>query len=211
MRRALALGLTAGLGLAVLGCGDSKTKKDDAGASASAGGTSSKQRRLREVPDLLRLADLRRERPGSAEAAVLRLLYFAQWGSAPNLAAAYDPVVRERVGVSNIVGTYTQRRASLATSRVRIVERLDTRTGTLISIELLRADAGPAHHSYSLRRREGRWRVVFDTLLEDGLGTYVAGTHSRSAVGRPPDGAAARQGRQAAHAYRRLFASNLDR
>lgn len=211
MRRALALGLAAGLALAVVGCGASEINNKDDGASVSDGGTTSKGGRIRDVPRPLRLADLRRERQGSAASAVLRLLYFAQWGSAPNIAAAYDPVVRERVGVSNIVGTYSQQRAALATSRVRIVERLDRGTGAFIALDVSRADARSARHSYSLRRRLGRWRVVFDTLLEDGLSTYVASTYSRSAVDQPPDGAAARRGRQAADAYRRLFVSTLDR
>lgn len=208
--RGLALGLAA-VSVFAAGCGGSATKRQADGATVPNGSSTSKNGRLTEVPGPLRLSDLRREKTGSARAAVLRLLYFAQWGSAPNIAAAYDPEVRARIGVSNIVGTYSQQRALLSTSRARFLESIETSTGMFIAVDLLRADAAPAHHSFSLRRRLGRWVVVYDTMIESGLSAYVAGTHSRAAAGQPPDTAAARRGRQAAHAYRRLFAVAFDR
>jgi hypothetical protein len=203
--------LAAVVALAVTGCGGTGTKNEGNVANVPETGVTGADGRLSEAPTPLRIADLRREPRGSAQAAVLRLFYFAQWGSAPNIASAYDPLVRNAVGVSNIVGTYGQQRSALATSRPRIIESTATATGTFVSLELLRADAPPARHSFSLRQRYGRWQIVFDTLLEGGLDAYISSVRSRSPVGRPPDRSAARQGREAAQNYRGLFASNLNR
>jgi hypothetical protein len=141
----------------------------------------------------------------------MRLFYWAQWGSAPNVASAYDPAVRRAAGVGNIVGAYSQLRDTLATSRPRFLEITSSAAGAFVSLELLRADAAPARHSFLLQRRDGRWQIVFDTLLERGLANYVASLRSRNSADKLPDRSAVRQGRLAAHEYRRLFASTLDR
>lgn len=211
MCRALVLGLAAAPALTVASCGGSETKGDSETANSPGSRATRADSRLREAPTPLRRADLRTQRPGTARAAVLNLLYFAQWGSAPNIAAAYDPAIRAAIGVSNIVGTYSQQRAALLTSRPRILESRETRTGSFVAVELLRADASPARHSFSLRRRLGRWRIVHDTLLEGGLENYAASSQSRNPVGQPPDARAASRARELVRTYRGMFASIPDR
>jgi hypothetical protein len=210
MCRALAPGLAVALALAGTGCGGAGTKSEGDVANVAAGGETKADGRLRAPAKPLRLADLRREQRGP-QAAILRLFYFAQWGSAPNIASAYDPAVRRVVGVSNIVGTYSGQRASLAKSRLRIIESTKTPTGTFVSVELLRADAPPERHSFSLRQRFGQWRIVYDTLLEGGLANYVASMRSRNPVDKLPDRRAVIQGQTTAQRYRGLFASTIDR
>jgi hypothetical protein len=209
--RALAFGLAALLTLAVAGCGGAATKSEGDVANVPQTGSQTTDGRLKTTPSPLRLADLRSERPGSPQEALLRLFYWAQWGSAPNIASSYDPAIRKRVGVSQIVGAYSQQRASLATSRLRFVESTETSAGRLVSLELLRADGPPARHSFLLRRRDGGWRVVFDTLLEGALVTYVSSIHSRKPADEQPDRRALAQGQAAARVYRDVFASALDR
>ncbi len=211
MSRGLLCGTATAMALAVTGCGSAGTKSEADVANVPRSETARAEGRLSSTPRALRLADLRREPEGSPQSTVLRLLYFAQWGSAPNVASAYHPTVRKELGVSNIVGTYSQQRTALATSRPRIVENIRTSTGAFVSIELLRADAAPAPHSFALQRRFGHWRIVYDTLLEGSLANYVASARSRNAAGKPPDRLAARQGREAAETYRGLFAFTLDR
>ena len=211
MSRGLAVGLAALLTLAVAGCGGAATKSEGDVANVPPAGTQTTDGRLEKTPSPLRLADLRSERTGSPQEALLRLFYWAQWGSAPNVASAYDPTIRKRVGVTRIVGAYSQQRASLATSRLRFVESTETSAGTLVSLELLRADGPPARHSFLLRRRDGNWRVIFDTLLEGALVTYVSSIHSRTAPSEQPDRRALSQGQAAAQVYRDIFASALDR
>jgi hypothetical protein len=211
MSAGLAFGMTAALALAVVGCGGAGTTGSGDGASLWQGGKTSTDGRLHAPAQPLRLADLRREPQGSPRATILRLFYFAQWGSAPNIPTAYDRAVRRTVGATNIVGTYIQQRASLAASRLRMIESTKTSTGTFVSVELLRADAPPERHSFSLRKRSGHWRIVYDTLLEQGLVNYVSSMRSRTPVGQPADPAAMTRGRLAAEGYRRLFASTLER
>lgn len=55
--------------------------------------------RLTTTPPLLTLADVSELPKGSAEQAVMRLLFFAQWGSLPSVVDMYDDRVVTRLGV----------------------------------------------------------------------------------------------------------------
>ena len=43
----------------------------------------------------------------------------------------------------------------------------------IVTVELLRRNTAAARQTFTLRRAGGRWRVVFDTLLEEGIAAYV--------------------------------------
>jgi len=92
-----------------------------------------------------------------------------------------------------------------------MIESTKTPAGSFVSVELLRADSPPERHSFSLRKRFGKWRIIYDTLLEAGLVNYVSSMRSRNPVGEPPDRAAMTRGHLAVQSYRALFASTLDR
>src|SRR4051812_7894243 len=106
-----------GLAFLITGCGSSSNGTDDqivrTGPVPATVGSSGK---LTSEPGALTLKDIDREGKGSAQAAIFRLWFWGQWGSAPNIVSMYDPKVRSAVGVSNITGAYSQQRDTLVAS-----------------------------------------------------------------------------------------------
>jgi len=156
---------------------------------------------LRVNPRLLTLADVRKVPPGSPGRTLFELFFWAQWGSAPNIVAAYDPAVVRAVGVDDLTGAYALRRASLLASQPRITNTVSTSFGATVTVELLRRNEVPDRQSFTLRRIGGRWRVVYDTLLEDGIAAHVQGRETPASATAVPD-AAAKAGIFAARRYR---------
>jgi hypothetical protein len=139
---------------------------------------------------------------GSAARAVMRLWFWAQWGSLPNVVAAYDPEVVERVGSEDIASTYTLNRSTYISSRPRIVDVSTGRRGTVVHVEALRRNAPPQRSSFTLRRRDGYWYVVFDTVLEQGLAAWVQFRSMPDPDAKDIPAAAVRAGINAARRYR---------
>jgi hypothetical protein len=153
-------------------------------------------------PKPLTLADVRDMPEGSAQRTVMELFFWSQWGSAPNIVAAYSPAVVGFVGVLNLAGAYAGKRASLLASLPRIINTVPTRLGSTVNVELLRRNLPPERQSFALQREGGRWRIVFDTLLEDGLAAYVQGVDT-PAFARLPPNRAVQAGARAVRDYRR--------
>ena len=162
---------------------------------------------LERSPPPLTIAEVRRERRGSPRAAVMELLFWAQWGSAPNVVGAYDPRVLATVGASRVVGALAYLREQLVASQPRITETLRRGSVVFLAVELARQGAPPQTESFSLRRVRGDWKIVFDTLLERGLNTYASFRHPGRSPDGSPDAAAQRAGDRAAQRYRNAFVS----
>jgi hypothetical protein len=156
---------------------------------------------LRINPKPLTLDQVRASPKGSPERTLFELLFWAQWGSAPNVVAAYTPEVVRAVGVANLSGAYGQQRATLLSSLPRITSVVTTSFGVAVTVELLRRNTTPAPQSFTLRRVGGRWRVVYDTLLENGLAAYVQTINTPASAKTAPD-SAVKAGIAAAADYR---------
>jgi hypothetical protein len=197
--------------LVVAGCGSSggQNQMVRTGQSQAAVGADGQ---LKRNPDPLRWSDVQRARKGSAPAAVTELLFWAQWGSFPNVVAAYDHDIVKTVGSSNIAGAFAAGRASLVATRPRINDVRPTRSGTVVTVDLFSVAAAPSHESFVLRRRSGAWAVAFDTMLERNLAGYVQG---RKQSLDDPAGTlsprAVRAGAEAARQYRDIAATEVAR
>lgn len=155
---------------------------------------------LTSDPTPLTLADLRKQRRGSPAWCVLQLLFWAQWGSYPNLPTAYDPRVLARVGTASFTGAYAAIRPQLAASRPDILDVQQSPRGALVTLRFLTATGPPTRDSFLLRLRRGRWVVVFDTLLERALSTWA---QSRiDTLTRQPSARAIRAGSRLSERYR---------
>ena len=66
-----------------------------------------------------------------------------------------------------------------------------TPAGTLVTLEAYKGDSPPARYSYLLRRRDGRWLVVFDTLTQSALEGH-ARNHFWNSLGPKAGGPSAR-------------------
>lgn len=145
-------------------------------------------------PKPLTLADVGRLQRGSASQAALLLWYWGQWGSAPSIVSSYAPEIVRAVGADAIAGAYAQDRASLVAMRPRVIEESATRAGTVVILEGARRNELPNRYSFTLRRRDGRWQVVYDSLLEAGLAAYVQTRAADDPNARTVNAAAARAG-----------------
>jgi hypothetical protein len=128
---------------------------------------------LTSDPAPLTVEDLNRLRRGSASRSVMQLLFWAQWGSYPDVVASYDPRVVSKLGSSAVLGAYAQLRAQLVASQPKILSESRSPRGTLVTVRLLSKSSPPQRQSFLLSHRTGRWMIEFDTLLEGGLTTWV--------------------------------------
>jgi hypothetical protein len=197
--------LAAVLALACAGCGTNEATSPGTADKAP------KQRadgRLAVDPAPLTFADIERRPAQSAERAVIELLFWAQWGSTPNLVAAYDPVVREALSTSWIGGAYAMRRPAIAVAQPKVERVEKTDLGTVVTLRVLSRAAPPALHSFTLRRRGAYWRVVHDTFLEDALAAYVQTINDPDPQDANVPLPAFKAGIQASRRYRDLFTRN---
>jgi hypothetical protein len=144
--------------------------------------------RLKADPDPLTLTDLSRVPKDSPQETVLRLYFWAQWGSAPNIAAVYDRAFQEGLGIPRIADAFVAVRPELLISSPRIVGTERNRLGTLVTVELRTRYGRPQLESFLLQRRSGGWVIVYDTLLQRAMGTLA---QSRVVAGRAKPGRAA--------------------
>jgi hypothetical protein len=161
-------------------------------------------------PKPLSLDDLRALESGSPAEAVIELWYWAQWGSLPNVVAAYDPVVVDRLGAGDIASAYSMQRQSLIASKPRILEEVRGREGTAVSVEALRRNASPTRYSFTLRESDGEWLVVFDTLLESGIAAWAQFDAMPDPDAGTTPASARRAGIRAAHRYRDVALDELE-
>jgi hypothetical protein len=102
----------------------------------------------------------------------MQTLFWAHWGSAPNVLASYDASVRRLVGVQG-VGAYSYARPALANSFPRIVDVAGSPEGTFVALELYSRDSPVRRESFLLKREGNEWAITYDTLLDRLLTQYV--------------------------------------
>lgn len=165
---------------------------------------------LTQPPRPLSLDDVAKHEPGSPTAAIVRLWYWGQWGSAPNIIQAYDPAVVRLLGAADMAGAYSAQRANMVSARLRIVGESPGIAGTsVVTLQALRTNTAPEQYSFTLKRKGGRWVVVFDTLLEAAIAGYVQ-THASPDPNKEPPAAAVRAGLSKARSYRVAFLCQQD-
>ena len=119
--------------------------------------------------DLLTVKQVEEAGAGTPRAAVTRLFFFAQWGSAPNLIGSYSPGTVRALGPRNIAAGYAVLRRQLLATRPQITGELETSRGVLVNVELRREQGASQQESVLVRRRAGEWMVVYDSFLARGL------------------------------------------
>ena len=166
--------------------------------------------RLDSDPAPLLLKSVEDQPDGSAEQAIIQMLFWAQWGSAPNVVDSYDPAIVAALGLPTLTGSYALLRPQLVASQIRFVEVKKSGRQVFVAVELTSKTLPPARESFLMRRSSRglstvAWRIVYDTLLERGLNSYVQTTEARNP--QRPDPQAIRKGEQAASGYRNAFST----
>lgn len=158
-------------------------------------------------PEPVTLADLRQYGQGTAARAVMTLIYWGQWGSSAGVVGSYAPRVVDGVGAETIADAYRFSRQSLLGQSPVIDSVRRTRSGFAIAVSGRRRNARPQAYTFNAERRDGRWWVGFDSLLENGLAAVTQIETARERGVAEDDPAARAAGITAAQRYRTLSLS----
>jgi hypothetical protein len=153
-------------------------------------------------PEPLTIDDLNATRGPEPARAAMRLWFWAQWGSLPNVVAAHDPEVIDALGAEDIASAYRMMRTAYVSARPRILSVSRGRSGTVVTLEALRRNTAPTRYAFTMRERDGRWYITFDELLEEGIAAWVQFRATPDPSADKPPAAAVRAGIDAARRYR---------
>lgn len=160
---------------------------------------------------LVAKSEVTRARVDSPVGTALQLWKAVQVGDVPSAAAFYHPKVRQTIGFGTIVGVLGQQRVSLAVLHPRIMSVQRTPLGVQVVVGARSGGSGVGIQSFLLRRDPEGWRVAYDTLLGDGLSSYVESQVQSRVAPRSssPSPIAQRAAQQARIAYQTLFLKTL--
>ena len=130
------------------------------------------------------------------EATVLRFWQLIQQGNYPLATLLYHPRIPETFGVDGVMGALSLQRQTILQNRPVIENTRRSPLGTLVTVQTDNSER-PQLFSFNLRKRNGQWRIVFDSVLGDALAEYVHNT--------APKASAAAAGEKAVTRYRNLF------
>lgn len=192
---------------AVVGCGsgDDGDVPERQTRTAAAATKIRPDGRLDRAPSPLSVADLDKLRPRSAEATVMTLWFYAQWGASPNIVAMYDQRARRALGSGRIASAYSLARPETLAVSPRVVGTRRADRGTLVFVDMYSKEAAPSHESFLLVRRKGEWRVLHDSFLERNVVPVVRSEVQLRVAPRAKEtiGEAERAGAEAASRYRK--------
>ncbi len=126
-------------------------------------------------------------------------------GAGPALLPFYDSRISHRIGSENMVGALQVMTAITATTRPVVTRSRKTRAGELVVVRLLRTDGSDSRYSFLLRRDGRSWKIAYDSLMLQGLQSYVTTRESRNS-GKPSSEAT----RAAARAVTAMQLATLD-
>ena len=166
------------LGSAVLvsaGCGrdldDAKVATDATETSPATGKLNREQETaLRKSRDLVK--------DGSASSVVVSLIEDVGDGGGPAVFSVYDRRVADRVGTENLLGAFQVMATITTGTQPALVRSRKSRGGELVVVRLLRPKGGDSRYSFLLRRDDGQWNIVYDSLLAQALRAYVISQRS---------------------------------
>ena len=174
----------------VSGCGG----KSDTSTSAS-GGSGGR---------VLTAADLQKLPPNSPELAAMTLWYQGEVGDVVDMVSLYAPEVRKVVGSTVMAGAFGQQRSFFSVVYPTVLSTRPTERGTLVTIKGTPPKGAPAIDSFLLKKINGTWTILYDTLLDRSLVSFIQS--QVDVVPRPtPSNKALQAGMAASQQYRSVF------
>lgn len=162
---------------------------------------------LADDPEPISPEDIEEFPANSPQATVFRWWSFAQAGSVQNLVRVYDERVINELGADDIAATVARERGTFVSQRPEIDSVEKTPNGTLVTVAVRSKDESPRYESYLLRRTEGDWIIIHDTVLERG---YTGLIQSRAENEGASNEEAAAKGQAAGARFRELFLPDSD-
>lgn len=109
----------------------------------------------------------------TAGGTVMRLLHLVSIGALPELSRFYSRQVHDILGSSVLVELLATQQGVLVGKAPRVVSRDETAAGGLVSILMPQTIGGRQQHTFLLERHNGRWLIVYDTVIDATLGPFV--------------------------------------
>jgi len=135
----------------------------------------------------------------------MRLWFWGQWGSAPNVIGSYHPTTVRLLGSVNIGRAYVTLRDTLLTYRPRVVGRHRSGISAFVAVQGEAAGLKSVRVGYDLRLVGSTWLIAHDTLLEGALPDVIAAA-SDPVAGRTNHPAVyLKRGKDLADRFRALF------
>jgi hypothetical protein len=202
--RKLAAGAAVAISVVASGCSNGGGSADTARIVRTGSSIELRNGKLTGNPDPLTFAEIAKAGSRTPAGTVLALYFWTQWGSIPNVVAMYDPRVRAALGSTTIADAYEDQRAALLATEAAVQDAVRSRLGTVVTVDGLTRDFPPSRDSFLLSRRNGRWYILQDTVLERGLAAIAGAQASRGLSGPAAARRAQVAGAVAARNYRNL-------
>lgn len=142
----------------------------------------------------LTLAQVARIPQADPASTVMRLWFWAQWGSFPNVAASYDPRVIQIAGPQGFFQVFVIQRSTLLQFHPRVTAVTIRGPTAFVAVVGEAAGVKPYYTSFDLRRVSNVWLITHDTLLEGTLPSAIAGLLDPNPVRTVPPAQYLRQG-----------------
>lgn len=127
---------------------------------------------------------------GSPASVVMTFVQDLRDGAGPALFPVYDRRIPDRVGKGDVLGALQVMSSLTAGTQPVVTRTRKTRVGELVVVRLLRTQGSDSRYSFLLRRDGPRWKIVYDSLMVQGLQSYVTSRVSRGSS--TPSAAASR-------------------
>jgi hypothetical protein len=186
------------------GCSSDGQSTDNARIVRAGSPAQVRDGKLTADPSPITFAEITKKGSATPAGAVLAMYFWTQWGSIPNVVAMYDPQVRAALGSATIADAYVDQRAALLATQVVVRDVVRSRLGTVVTVDGLSKNYPANRDSFLLSRRNGRWYIVQDTVLERGLAAIAGARASRGLTGAAAARRAQTAGAAAARRYRNL-------
>lgn len=170
--RGVLAAVVVGAALAMAGCG--RDLEDAEVAAAERVSLNAEQRVAVRASRAL-------EKPNSPASVVMTFIQDLREGAGPALYTVYDSRIPDRVGKGNVLGALQVMSGITAGTRPVVTRRRKTSAGELVVVRLLRTVGSDSRYSFLLRREGKRWKIVYDSLMVQGLQSYVSSRVSGSA------------------------------
>ena len=137
-------------------------------------------------------------------ATVLSFWRLIQIGAYPAAVAGYDRSVVSAVGADTFLDVIAAQRTGVAALKPAVVDTRRTARGLIVAVDAKNARGQGGSFSFWLERRDGRWQIVYDSLLGDTIADAVGLSFERLTSGKEKAGLGSRRkGVQVARVYRR--------
>lgn len=146
-------------------------------------------------------------------ATILSYWRLIQIGAYPAALSGYDPGVVQTVGAKALLEVLALQRSGIATLKPKVIAERSVDGGKVVAVEARNSAGNGGVYSFAVRRRDdGRWVIVYESLMGDSMpAAYARAIERRTRGAANPGVPAIREGDRLAEAYRAAALTTMGR